>query len=434
MVDVRGPSVAFRFPSEPRTITRLYRLPDLEEVAWRFESGSSETSRTVGFASDDDLVYSLTTAHQLISLDLTSGRARAADTNVALAMLGPTGIPYVVHDDGTVGAILRRSLVDWPATFTAEPEGIWGATRGRMVAVHTPEGGSRTLELLAEGRSPIHQSIPQGDLAVSHWGDAVAVATDSGVALFDPADPDDTGFVPITPAPQLVTFSASAHRIVVIDRRGLLRVIERFDGIEVDSMALPGPATAMRPDPLGRVLLVQPAGKDSLWIVDALNWRLVATIAAEWSEDLPTVARDGTLLLRRDDKVVAAPLTHLDEERSVSGTADQWLTVAWDPRRPALELAAEATKSKESTAGQLIYVQVSSTHNPDWAGDYARNLRRAGMDASVLPPEAGEELFRVVLGPFPDREEAERTAQKLGLPFWIFTADTSSVDSTGVRP
>ena len=76
-------------------------------------------------------------------------------------------------------------------------------------------------------------------------------------------------------------------------------------------------------------------------------------------------------------------------------------------------------------ASQLIYVQVSSTSNPDWATDLAANLDRAGMQASVLPPESADEPYRVVLGPYATREEAEATRRRLNMPSWIFTQDTS---------
>ena len=75
-----------------------------------------------------------------------------------------------------------------------------------------------------------------------------------------------------------------------------------------------------------------------------------------------------------------------------------------------------------ASSGQF-YVQVSSTANESWAQDLARNLRAAGMSASVLPPSTDEDRYRVVLGPFPTREAAEATGRKLGRPFWIFTSE-----------
>ena len=71
-------------------------------------------------------------------------------------------------------------------------------------------------------------------------------------------------------------------------------------------------------------------------------------------------------------------------------------------------------------------MQVSSTSNPDWASDLVENLRRAGMAAEVLPPDVPGDPYRVVLGPYATREQAEATGRQLKLPYWIFTRDTTS--------
>jgi cell division protein FtsN len=45
------------------------------------------------------------------------------------------------------------------------------------------------------------------------------------------------------------------------------------------------------------------------------------------------------------------------------------------------------------------------------------------MRATVLPPATADEMYRVVLGPYATREEAETTGRKLGMPYWIFQRD-----------
>jgi hypothetical protein len=85
------PSVVFRFPAaNGQRDATLYRLPDLDQVAWRFEAEDNPVAHTVGFAGDDDLAFTLTSNAELVALDLTSGRARVVDTSVVLATIGPT--------------------------------------------------------------------------------------------------------------------------------------------------------------------------------------------------------------------------------------------------------------------------------------------------------------------------------------------------------
>ena len=425
-----GSSVAFRFPADNQRSTKLYRLPDLEEVAWRFESGGGNIAAVVGFSGDEDLAYSLSTDNDLIALDLASGRARIVDSLVAMATVGPTGTPHFLRLDGTAVSIERRALRRWNTVFDTLtfPTQIWGGVRQRLISLFD-DGDSRSLRVDAEGQASIVQAIPTGELAISLWGDIAAVATDSGVVVIDPADPESRGFSPI-PGASHIAFSPPGHRMYVVTGNRLL-TLERFDLVVIDSLDLPGPVETIRFDRLGLLLMLRPLATDSVWIVDIVASEITGAVQTEWSDDLPLIAYDGSLLTRWDGSIWATPANAIGEPAEADGDSDRWMAAGWDPRRPALELAAETQSVNDPTPGQLLFVQVSSTHNADWAIEFAQNLRRAGVDASVLPPDPGEELYRVVLGPYSSREEAEGTAQKLGLPFWIFTADsTGAPDST----
>ena len=425
-----GTSVAFRFPAGNRATTKLYRLPDLEEVAWRFESGGGNIATVVGFAIDEDLVYSLSDGNRLVALDLGSGRTRILDSMVAMAAVGLTGTPHFIRLDGSVASIERRALQRWNTTFDSLPTQIWGGARQRLIALF--DGDRRRLLVTSEGQPPIEQPLPQGQLAMARWGDIAAVATDSGIVVLNPVDPGARAFAKI-PGATRVAFSPSAHRMYVGVGTRLL-TLERFDLIVIDSLNLPGPIDDIRFDQLGLLAMLRPAGTDSVWIVDIVGGEITGAVPTQWGPDLPVIAYDGTLITRSGDRIVATLAATLGEAAELEGSSDRWSVAAWDPRRPALELATEVETTAERPLGQRLYVQVSSTHNADWAIDFAQNLRRADIEASVLPPGPGEELYRVVLGPYPTRDEAERTAQKLGLPFWIYSADsTGAPDSTSLQ-
>jgi hypothetical protein len=419
-----GAPVAFRFPTRRGNDTKLYRLPEFEEVNWTFETSRSPAEQVVGFAADQDLVYYLTEASQLVALDLTSGRIRVVDSTVALAAMSPVGTPVLVRVNGSVASVSYRTAVPWTVEFVSAPSAIWVGARERLIALVSEDGG-RILRLHANGQNPISQLVPNGDVSVSMWGDAAAVATDSGIALIDPDDPDARRFLPFARPPQFVVFSPSAHRVYAADDGARLYGIDWNTMAVVDSLTLPGTAVAARVDPWGRTLLLRPAMGDSVWVVDGPRWVLEQTVEGEWEDELPLVAPDGSILIRRGDQVVSLSRDPLE----VVGTTadprgDRWIVAAWDPRRPALESAMEGVAETQQ-ASQAIYVQVSSTSNPEWAADLAANLGRAGMQASVLPPERDDEPYRVVLGPYPSREEAEATRRRLNMPSWIFTQDTS---------
>lgn len=418
-------SVAFRFPGgRGQRNATLYRLPHLDQVAWRFEAEDNPVARTLGFAGDDDLAFTLTSAAELVALDLASGRARVVATSVALATIGPTGTPYVVYYDSSVATIRQRSVKDWSARFDGFPSAIWGASRDRLVGLVPNEAG-RTLQLLADGQAPVSQRLPAGTVALSRWGEVAAVATDSGLVALDATAGAPPRFAPLRDAARVVAFSPSAHRIFVADAAGRLLSADRFSLAVLDTLLLEGPASALRADPSGRLLLVQSQFDEVIWVVDAVRWELVGSVAGEWDEQLPVVGPDGTILLRRGIRIVALSPDSLRQTGTVlDDQGDHWLPLAWDPRRPALELA-ESGEAEEPESGQLIYVQVSATHNDDWARDLAANLGRAGMPASVLPPADFLEPYRVVLGPYATREQAEATRRMLDMPSWILTLDTA---------
>jgi cell division protein FtsN len=99
-----------------------------------------------------------------------------------------------------------------------------------------------------------------------------------------------------------------------------------------------------------------------------------------------------------------------------------WVLTTWLPRGvPATVASARAdSAATEGGAEGPLYVQVSTSQNPEWSQHLADDLSRAGMSARVLPPQSADDGYRVVLGPFPSRAQAEATGRRLGRPFWIY--------------
>lgn len=419
-----GQSVAFRFATERGGDVRLYVLPQLTEATWRFRTPGLAAQRVIGFSKDEDEVYLLTLRGDLAGLDLTTGRARVIDSSVVAAALGPTGVLHLVRRDGSVAAIGYRSVTPWPAKLETAPEAVWGGESEQLVAL-VPGKRGRELVTLSAGKPPVTQPIPDGPLAVSPWGDLAMVAVDSGLLVLDPADPARRRFRRLDNAPDAMAFSPSAHRLYVAGADRRLLALDRYTLDAAERIRLPGRARAVRADPLGRLLLVRPQSGDSTWLVDPAREEVIGTLPGSWREDLPTVAPDGSILVIRGDDIAArAPDSLTVHGRVAGGARDQWLPAAWDPRRPALQLASDtAGLVAAAPSGQEIYVQVSSTANEAWAQESAHTLRAAGMQASVLPPSTDEDRYRVVLGPYPTREAAEASGRKLGRPFWIFTRE-----------
>lgn len=411
--------MAFRLPAVSGSPVRLYRLPRFDEVARRFETPGFTAARVVSFSDDDDQLYVLSVRGTLMSLDMGTGRSRSIDSGVVAATAGPDDAPHVTHADGSVAVVEHRVPKLWPTKLTGEPTVLLGAGRGVLLA-DSRNGARRTLIAAFANRAAITQPMPDGPAVASRWGDLVAIGADSGVVILDPLKVQPPEFIGLPERPKAVGFSPSGHRVYAIHGSHLVAA-DRYSGKVVNSRDLPGEASDLRVDPLGRLLLVRPTRGDSVWIVDAATNRYIATVGGSWSWDLPAVAPDGTVLTRQGSDLVALAGDSLTPTGRVRGTPnDRWLAVTWDPRRPVIELEQAAITSD---SGSVLYVQVSSSSNEAWAQDFATNLKRAGLNASVLSPSGPDDSYRVVLGPYASREAAEDAGRKLGRSFWVFSRD-----------
>jgi hypothetical protein len=418
----RIPGVAIRLPAKGGT-PQLYRLPRLTAIEGVLRGRLPPVERVIGLDPESEFLFVATAKRELLALDLGSGRVDTVATAIAQAALGPDGTLYAVDTARRVTSLSRRTRFAWPQPLTALPRDLFGATDQHLVGVIPQD---RLLVAAADQPATVHPIAAGGDVAATRWGDLVAVASDTGVTFYDPLGRRNPSFVKLDDAPRALAFSPSGHRIYVA-RRNVpgLAVVDRFERKELDGVALPGPVAALRLDPLGRWLLARPAVGDSAWIVDLPIKQHTGIVPTQWQSDLPAISPDGVLIYRRRNDVLAVRPDSLTEVGKVErGAADLWILTTWLPRGIPATLASAARSDSaatgESGAEGRLYVQVSTSQNPEWSGRLADDLSRAGMAARVLPPQQPDDGYRVVLGPFTTRAQAEATGRRLGRPFWIY--------------
>jgi len=415
----RSPGVAIRLLAKGGT-PQLYRLPRLTAVEGVLRGTLPPVERVVGLDPESEFLFVTTAKHELLAVDLGSGRVDTVAVAIAQAALGPDGTLYAVDTLRHVISLSRRTRFTWPQPLTALPRDLFGATDQHLVGVIPQD---RLLIAAADQPPTVRPIAAGGDVTASRWGDLVAVASDSGVTFYDPLGRRDPAFVKLADAPRALAFSPSGHRIYVA-RRNVpgLAVIDRYERTEIDGVALPGPVAALRLDPLGRWLLARPAVGDSAWIVDLPIKRHTGIVPTQWRADLPAISPDGMLIYRRGKDVVSArPDSLTDVGKVTNGAADIWILTTWLPRGvPASPVSATAAESAGAGAEGPLYVQVSTSQNPEWSGHLADDLTRAGLAARVLAPQHPDDGYRVVLGPYATRAQAEATGRRLGRPFWIY--------------
>jgi hypothetical protein len=421
-----APSSAVRLPREGGQ-ARLYRLPSLEPSSWSTEDKLPPLERAIGGDPEQGLVYALDRQHNVVGVDLDTRRVRPYVEEVGYAAVGPDGALYSVDTSRVVTRLVRRTPVRFRSKLQGAPAELHGTMSGVLLV--RLAGNKSTLEVLGSDQPPVSTPLPAGAMATSFYGDLVAVAADSAVVLYDPTAKRAPKVIRIRGHARDVAFSPSGHRMYVAREDHTLLVIDRFTDETLGEIELPAASKEIRGDEYGRWLLVRPAEGDSVWVVDVGLGRQAGSVAGGWATDLPMVAAPNTLILRRGSDVVGLNLATegFPETGRVKGAAgDLWLALRWRPARDAEVQAAadsglQVAGADSSAAAPSVYLQVSSSQNPAWANELTEKLKGAGLPASVLPPARSDEAYRVVLGPYATREQAESTGKKIGMPSFVVT-------------
>jgi hypothetical protein len=259
-------------------------------------------------------------------------------------------------------------------------------------------------------------------------GDLVAVATDTAVVLADPSGQRAPQVIDVAGGARSVAFSPSAHRFYVAGRKDGIRVFDRYEAKPLHEIRLPAPGRDIRGDLYGLWLLVRPEKGDSVWVVDVAARRVVATAATQWDDQLPLIAPPALLVVRRGRDVVGLDLGKeglREVGRATGAGADLWVPLAWaPPSDPGALAAGDSLLTADSAAGggPRFYLQVSSSRNPEWARELSGRITEAGIAAGVMEPANPDDVYRVVVGPFAAREQADSASRSLGMPSFVITA------------
>ena len=412
-------------------MAQLYGVPGLDSAAWKAADKLPAVERPLGADPEQGLAFVLDRKNNVVALDLDTRRVRTYLENIRYATLGPDGALYAVDTASSVVQLVRRTPVRFRSKLQGTPTQLYGTMDGALVA--RLGGDKPALEYLGSDRAPSSTPLPKGQVAFSFLGDLTAVAADTAVVLYAPQRKSEPRSLSISGDARAVMFSPSGHRLYVARAAAPLLVLDRMDGTQLQEIELPGPARELRGDMHGNWVLVRPEQGDSVWVIDVGAGKYVGSTPARWTDDLPAVAPPRTLLVRRGNDLVALDLSApglTEAGRVERGATDFWLPIAWQPAQDTelpFEADSAALAAADSGPGRPnVYLQVSSSQNPAWANELSAKLGAAGLPASVLAPRRSEEVYRVVLGPYATREQAEATGRKIGMPSFIVTAQEQS--------
>jgi cell division septation protein DedD len=217
-------------------------------------------------------------------------------------------------------------------------------------------------------------------------------------------------------------------------------------------------------DPLGQSIIVRPAaGGDSAWVVGVGDERVQGTIETAWRNDLPAYAPGSAIATVRGSDVTMVNTVNLHDMQTIKdGAADFWYFVSWNGFRPrAADLdrpvsfgSSDTTVKADSGAGGLDSTSAGAPNPPirdtaatvivpppaltaprqggyivsfaavltsQKANELAAGITIGGAHPRVSPTQSGATtIYRVVMGPYATREEADRVGKDSQIQYWVY--------------
>jgi hypothetical protein len=282
---------------------------------------------------------------------------------------------------------------------------------------------------------------------------------DSGLVGVKAKDLSPVGAVELSSRVRALAPTPSGDRLYVATTGdSAILVVDRYSGSVGTAVTLPSPPIDLRMDALGRYLLAQFPKSDSAWVIAIGTNRLVGAVSTRWETDLPAITPDGELATLGAKDVTLLDPEKLGVKSTVAGGAkDFWYFFAWDGFRPR----PQGLDQPVTFPGDSVYADSSASSTPGVASSTTAAPDTTPVTPSISPPApaattgftvsfaallseekaqqlagtirvgsnaahvvstttAGSPIFRVVMGPYTTRDEAERIGRASRREYWIY--------------
>lgn len=444
----------------------VYAYTHLDSVVWTGASSTPAISRVLAFDGDAGSLVAVDAKERPVRLDLRSGASSQVSDSPLAGIVSEDGSAVYGTDDK--GEVVRLTpTASWNFEPPRPARAIFPQDDGSVLVAGGQDDATRLWKLFPpESKIVDSTTLPATWRALPHEvGERLYLVVDSGLVSLNTRTLDwnhsvrfDKPIVAAVPSP-------SGDRVfVVTDSSHTLSVVDRYRNAVANRITLPGQASALRFDPLGRYLLARESGRDSAWVVAIGTYKVLGAVGTAWRADLPFVGPDGAIALAQGKDV-----TFIDGEtlrpanRVRGGAADYWYPFHWNGFRPrvssldqpvsfnlgsadsartasdaaAADSAARAAQladslrpgagamvPRDTAASQVGYiVSFAAMLSETRATDLAAQITVEGQQARVLPyVRNGTPIYRVVLGPFPTRDEAERVGRASQHTYFVYEA------------
>ena len=460
-----GPDhVVLRIPRSGGT-ARAYLYPRLDSVVWA-AAGAPAIARVLAFDPDAGLIALVDAKGHPRRVDLRLGEIRFASRAPLTSIVSSNGSD--IYGVSAGGSVIRMTPTgDWKFDPPSPAKWVFPEAGGLLVIAATHPASTKLWSIRApDDRILDSSSLPALNRGIrTQAGDRLYLAVDGGLASVATRDLSRLTDVRFEQSIVAVSPTPSGDRLYVAVRgSNRISVVNRYSQSIVGSIDLPEPVSELRMDPLGQQILARPAAAGgSAWVIAIGSSRPAGSIITAWTEDLPAFAPSSTIATSRGKDVVFVNANTLEDVKTIAnGAIDFWYFFSWNGFRPrSANLDQPVTFGKNDT----VIVQDSPGIVPADSGIPSPPIRDT-LPSMIVPPAAYPQparprymvsfaavltelrakevagaievngirphivlsqtgtttLYRVVLGPYGSREEAERIGRDSGRQHWVYEA------------
>ncbi len=427
----------------------MTRYPDIDSTVWTATEAAPGIGRVLAFDPDAGLIAASDTRGRPLWIDLREGGVTLPIKGTLADMASIDG--STIYGVGPDGAVVRCTPAgNWTYKPPQPARAVFPQSNGGLLVLAGPTK-STTLWRMRPPGERLLDTLAAGN--VSH-----AVSAPFGGRLYLTRDRDMTGVAAQTlnesatiqfdRSVSAIATTPSGDRFYVIsDSSPTLYVVDRYRDRIAARLDLPGEPRDLRVDAFGRYLLVRPAKGDSVWVVGVGSDRVLGTVRSRWLGDLPFVAPDGAIgAADGRDVVFVDAASGRELQRVQDGLSDFWYPFVWTglrARAAALDqpatfpsdtdttVKAPATAPAETTATHPtpavdsaisgFTVSFAALLDEAKAREQASKIVVQGQTARVVTSvTSGTAIYRVVLGPFRTRAEADQVGRASGLSYVVY--------------
>jgi hypothetical protein len=449
---LRGPDNLVLRVARSGGAARVYAYPRLDTIVWSTPSAPAP-ARVLGFDDEAGQIVYVDAKGLPARVNFRQGGASTVSKAKLTALSSSDGSAiYAIAADGGVQRYAEGGTWKWKPPLAARA--LFPQPDGTLLVLGERKNGAVVWRLRPPSLEIVDSVVlPRVDRTLrTQVGDRLYLGAERELTGIRTRTMELTPSITMDNAIEQLAATPSGDRVFVVTKGSTaIEVVDRYREAVSGKIDLGRHVAELRMDALGRYLLARPDGTDSTVVIALGTNRVVGTLATDWRADLPFVAPDGGIAVAQGpDVFVVDGETLRPVARVRGGAADFWYPFRWTgfrPRAAALDRPVEFATASDSVGavGDSTAPGADSTAPPppapdttprratgwtvsfaallvpDKARDLAAQIKVGGETARVATAQRdGSTIYRVVLGPYATREEAERVGRESRNSFWVY--------------